>query len=138
MTVNIYIESSIRAPARELNGVVGIVLQAGDTDNTKTLFGTVESVTKNHADAICLKNAVSRINGKCDKIIIHTSSNYVNQCLVHWRNKADLSEVKFAAEWQEIFKVLNQHEYEVVFKQSNEFRSWIQQECERRAEKHGF
>ncbi len=138
MTVNIYIESSIRAPAKKQSGVVGIVLQAGDTDATKTVFGKVEEVTKNHADVICLKNALSYISAHADKILIHTSSLYVNQCLVAMRKNGRFSGTKFKEEWEIILEILNQHEFEAVYNQPNEFKNWLQQECERRAKKHGF
>lgn len=138
MTVNIYLESSIRDPARTKSGVVGFVLQAGDTDATKTVFGIVESVTKNQADVICLKNAVSHINGKCDNIFIHTSSGYVYQSISSLAKNQKFTGVKFKEEWQSIYSNLSKAQFAAAFNEPNEFRSWLQQECERRAEKHGF
>ncbi len=146
MKVNIYIESSIRAPARKQDGVVGFVLQAGDTDNTKTVFGAVTDVTKNYADLLCLKNALSRLNPHADSLLIHTSSIYVNQSLLAMSENSgfegfektkDGKPRKHIDEWREVYKVLSTRPYEVVFNQPNEFRNWLQQDCERRAKKHG-
>lgn len=138
MTVNVYIESSIRDPARVRNGVVGFVLQAGDTDNTKTMFGTVEHVTKNQADVICLQHALASINSKCDNVLVHTSSGYVYQSVSSLAKNQRFTGAKFKDEWESIYSTLNKYQFTAVHNQPNEFRSWLQQECERRAEKHGF
>lgn len=142
MTVNVYIESSIKGP-RKKNGVVGFVLQAGDTDVTKTLFGTVQDATANYSNLICLKQALSRILPSTESIIIHTSSGYVNLSVLATKKNqrsCDVAtrEIKYAAEWQEIANLLGDREVEVKLNQPNEFRSWLQQEVERRAENHGF
>jgi len=132
VNLNIYIETSIKAPARRQNGVVGIVLQAGNTDATKTLFEKVENVTKNNADVIALTKAASHISPHAEGILIHTSSLYVNQCIVSMRKNGRFCGTKYTEEWQSIFEILKNHEFDVVLNQPNEYRGWLQQEVERR------
>ncbi len=146
MIVNIYIESSIKGPSKK-SGIVGLILQAGNTDATKTIFGIVNDSTANQSILICLKNALSHIKSECESVYIHTTSNYVYlNCSVsrqiQWLESnyrtSKGEEVKFAAEWRDIHRYLEGKEYKVIYNEPNDFKNWLQAEVERRAKKHGF
>ncbi len=145
--VNIYIESSIKGAKRK-NGIVGIVLQAGNDDAaTKSIFGIVKDVTAYEAILICLSRALGYIKQGCGKIYIHTDSGYVYQnCSttrqIQWLESGFKTskgeEVKYKAQWQAIYRGLSGKEFEVVYNQPNSFKGWLKNEVERRALEHGF
>ena len=138
MKVNIYLCSSIKAPSRLHSGVAGYVLQADDTNNTKTVFGIVENITKNHADVRCLRYALAALNEHCDTILIHTDSNYLKYNLECAFKRYTCDNLKYANEWEYIYNVLRTRKFEVILGEHNEFKNWLQSECDRRAKKHGF
>ena len=146
MNVNIYIDTSIRGPARK-NGENGYILQAGNTDITKTVIGPVKDVTANEAILICLDKALDQIRSGCDKVYIHTNSNYVYlncsvsrqiQWLESGYRTSKGEEVKYSTLWRQIHRKLDGKEFEVVYNQPNEFKNWLKAEVERRAKEHGF
>lgn len=143
MEVNIYIASSIKGNKLK-QGYIGFVLQAGSTDATKTVFEECDA-NSNHSVVICLEKALARIKPSCNQIIIHTNLKYVDVMLSKPRKNqgTDLlktskgQDIQYAAEWASIYEKLKGKDVKVKCNQPNEFRSWLQQECERRAEKHG-
>lgn len=138
METNIYIASGIKSN-KPKEGYIGYVLQAGDTDATKTDFKKIEA-TSNQSLVICLKEALAPIKSSCSRIIIHTDSTYVNLMLAKsWKNQGEKllktakgKDIQFAAEWKEIYEKLQGKDATVICNQPNKFKSWLQQEVERR------
>lgn len=146
MKVNIYLASSIKSP-RKQNGAIEYILQAGDTDKTMTQFEFLQDVTANQSDVLCLKAALSRINDKADIVLIHTDSNYMNLSLAALKqNQRFLDFVKtgrgkerqFIGEWQEIYTRLATRQWDFLYKQPNEFKRWLFDDCIKRAKEHYF
>ena len=141
MKVNIYISSSIRAPSKT-KGCIEYILQAGDTDKTMTRFEFLEDVTANESEVKCLNAALSHINTKADMVLIHTDSSYMNLSLSTLRENQRFSDFKktkkgkpraYIDEWELVHNVLSIRHWDIVFKQPNEFKKWLQADCNRRA-----
>ena len=141
MKVNIYISTSIRAPAKT-KGCIEYILQAGDTDKTMTKFAFLEDATANESEVICLKMALSHINTKADMVLIHTDSSYMNLSLSALGQNQRFEDFKkttkgkpraYINEWELVHSILCTREWDIVFNQPNEFKKWLQADCSRRA-----
>lgn len=140
MEVNIYIASSIKGN-KPKQGYIGYVLQAGNTDATKTVFEECEA-NSNHSSVICLDKALTHIKPSCNQIIIHTNLKYVDVMLSKPRKNQGIDllktskgkEIQYAAEWAGVYEKLKNKDVKVICNQPNEFRAWLQQELERRAD----
>ena len=144
MSVNIYIESSVKGPRRS-NGVVGFVLEEeSHKDKTLTQFGKVENVTANQAVLLALIHALRRIKTGTD-ITIWTDSYYIQSALVHgwleewsengWKT-ARGKEICNEKEWKQIKELMGDVEPEFEIGTQHPLKNYLKSEVERRAKKY--
>ena len=113
MKVDICIESGITSVAKPKDGYVGFILRSGTYQ--KMIVGPIKNVTDKHSHVICLKNALSRINIKCDAVLIHTSCEYmyfnlISTNFIKWESnswkKQNGEPIQYAEDWKSIANAL--------------------------------
>lgn len=145
MKVNIYIASSIKA-LKPSNGVVGYVIETQTSKGPATLtqFGTVKEVSKNAAEILALKNALSRINIKCE-LDLWSENRYICSVfsqgwLKNWETtgflKGNGEEVVDAEIWREVACLLNGRGILTHPQEEHEYKGYLEREVERRAKKY--
>ena len=135
MTVNVYIDSTIRGPS-ETDGWCAAVIEY-ENGSSRTAFSQIRG-TMQRAHLMCLKGAQRLINTQADTILIHTSSMYVATSvgkLEEWNasdwRKTDGSELKYAPHWSAVFEQIRNKKVEVST-ENHSYSKWIQSELERR------
>ena len=148
MKVKIYIESSVRAPRSNQNGVVGYVIETDTAKGPATLtqFGTVKDVTANQSILLGLKNALSRIKSECD-VIIYTDNSYVASAFAHgwidewmgrdWCNSRG-SRIANWKEWQQVMVLLGNRLPVFEVGTEHSYKSWLDNEVKNRAKAHKY
>ena len=145
MKANIYIASSIKA-LKPANGVVGYVIETQTSKGPATLtqFGTVKEVSKNAAEILALKNALSRIKTKCE-LDLWSENRYICSVfsqgwLKNWETtgflKGNGEEVVDAEKWREVACLLNGRGILTHPQEEHEYKGYLEREVERRAKKY--
>lgn len=145
MRVNIYIASSLRGMRRQ-NGVVGVVIEAPTSKGpaTFTQFGTVKEVTPNQAVLLGIKFALSRIKPECE-VTFWLNNTYVAAAIEKgwlegwkqngWRNSKG-EEIANFPEWEAVSKLLGSRVPKLWVEKDHEYRSWLENEVNKRAQKY--
>ena len=136
-TVNLYIASSIRGPARR-DGQYIYILEADTAKgpatltNKKALLGT----TENQSVIYALCSALSRLREPC-RLEIYTDCVYLATVLTQgwlmewkyagWQNKRGCS-VKDAEKWREISYFLDAHDFNVHLHEFHSYKEWMTRE----------
>lgn len=142
MIVNIYIQSSIKGPAKR-SGIVGFVIEAeGRSDRTITQFGRVSDVAENESYLIALKYALKRLTKPCE-LVIWMDNTYISSAFEqNWIEKWKENDWKNARgnqvsqNWKETLILLNGRDILFRIKEKHEYKTWLTEEVERRAKKN--
>lgn len=146
MKADIYIQSSIKG-FRHQDGMVGIVAEAQTSKGpaTATWFDCVMSATKNRADLLGMKFALSRIKPECE-IVFYIDSTYVVAAIENgwtkewekngWRNSKN-EKVANCQEWKDVLWMLGGRVPEFHAGADHKYKRWLESELARRAKKYG-
>ena len=142
MIVNIYIQSSIKGPAKR-SGIVGFVIEAeGHSDRTITQFGRVSDVAENESYLIAMKYALKRLTKPCG-LVIWMDNTYISSAFEqNWIEKWQENDWKNARgkrvsqNWKETLILLNGRDILFRIKEKHEYKTWLTEEVERRAKKN--
>jgi ribonuclease HI len=134
-TVDIYIDTSIKGPARRHGSYIYKVAATDSRGVLKDVGGmeALEDTTENGLTVRALETALKRINRPCH-ITIWLNCPYVAAVLINgWLEKWDKNRwinskgepVCDIASWQSIKELLAPHECEVKLKEKHQFTSWM-------------
>lgn len=136
-TVNLYIASSIRGPARR-DGQYMYILETDTAKGVATLTAkkALSGTTENQATIYALCSALSRLREPCH-LEIYTDCVYLATAMTQgwlmdwkyagWQNKRGRP-VKDAEKWQEISYFLDVHDFHVHLKEFHTYKTWMNRE----------
>ena len=135
MTVDIYIDTSIKGPKRRDGTclyIIAVQTAAGVADAGN--MEQMEDTTESSLTLAALEKALERITKPCE-LVIHLECDYVaaalqNRWFEQWREHGWMTakgkEVSDAEKWRHIEYLLNAHGFEVRLKEPHSYREWMQ------------
>lgn len=129
--VNVYTASGIKS-VRPSDGYIAYVLETAYNGkvSTKEEVAPVQHMTANQSELQALIMAVSKLNRPCELTIYtdsaHTASGYTQGWVDTWTVNGWISsrgdEVHHRKEWQELTRLLSDHEFEFKIMQVHQYR----------------
>ena len=138
-TVNIYIEVSIKGPARR-RGRYLYILETETSRGAATFTDKkeMEDSTESRLHLQAMVSALRRIRHSCH-LNLYVESTYVAAVLSQgwieewkysgWQNKKG-QPVKDAEKWQEISSLLSAHDFTVYLREPHSYREWMAREVQ--------
>lgn len=136
--VNIYIYTEYEGSLKSGTGKYHVILETTiqdqkgktipwtnmDGKNPIPIMGAVENITKNRLELLALDSALSYLNKRSARVIIHTASEYITGAFAQdWTDKWERNNykskgkaIKHADLWKSIIEKVNK--YDVTFMQS--------------------
>lgn len=140
--VDIYIDAYHTGHLKKGTGTYSIILEYMTSYNfpvTRDYIGGISGTTKNRVALIALTEALGYIKRPCN-LIITINSQYVAQAInsgawlvwLETNKNAKGQVVKNLDLWQQVYKLLGEHQVELIYKDENPYSYCMRREIQKR------